>query len=277
MTSSSGKAEVLACCCAARQLCLFPTHAEQKVHWAVLPGAARSWGGEGCALRAASGAAGLQSHLWQGRRARNQTGSQRDLGWVNKGSVCHRLSAKTFGDSRAFPYACVLCHEWWRHAGVVLPRLFATPSPFPLKPFPGAAGSQADSHELQKPLETGGRFLPQRTTHRAAVSPFHGQPRVTSRLSRRAQPESVTPCGAAPVSVHASGWAARNDAQAGSALCRHRPAQPPLPAPGGSVEPCDGDHNGRRPGGSLVPERPARVGGSVAPKETPCLQECRRV
>lgn len=61
------------------------SHAKQKVHWAVLPGAAQSWGRQGLCPRAPSQAAGLRSHLRHGRGVRSQTGFQRDLGWVNKG------------------------------------------------------------------------------------------------------------------------------------------------------------------------------------------------
>lgn len=66
---------------------------------------------------------------------------------------------KHLGTAGPFP-SCIPVFYVTRGGGVALPGLlFATSFPFPSKPFPGAAGSRADSHKHQKPLETGGGFL----------------------------------------------------------------------------------------------------------------------
>lgn len=107
---------------------------------------------------------------------RSQTGFQRDLGWVNKGLYDTGCLQKRLGTAWPFLSHIPVVYVT-RDGGVALPGVFAASFPFPSKPFPDAAGSRADSHKLQQPLEPGGRFLTEPATHRGAASPLPGDAR----------------------------------------------------------------------------------------------------
>lgn len=107
------------------------SHAKQKVHWAVLPGAARSWGRQGLCPRAPSRAAGLRSHLRHGRGVRSQTGFQRDLGWVNKGLYDTGCLQKRLGTAWPFLSRIPVVYVTRGGGGSRCRGFSRRPSPFP--------------------------------------------------------------------------------------------------------------------------------------------------
>lgn len=100
----------------------------------------------------------------------------------------------------AWPFlSCIPVFYVTRGRGVaLLELLFTTSFSFPSKLFPDAAGSRADSHKLQKPLETGGGFLTEPAWHRAAARPLPGEACGEPRVGCSGSPGPPPACPVGP-------------------------------------------------------------------------------
>lgn len=79
------------------------SHAKQKVHWAVLPGAARSRGRRGLCPWAPSWAAGLWGHLGHGKGQGSKLVFRGNLADLTKGAYNTGCLQKRLGTAWPFP------------------------------------------------------------------------------------------------------------------------------------------------------------------------------